>query len=245
MSETIAKEHRTVSRVMTILETAAARPEGATLGELGAVLDAPKSSVHGLTKGLVAAGYLREERGRYLLGTAVSALLAARDRSVEDAARPAMAKLNQRFDETVLLGTLAGDSTVYVDSIESSQLIRYSAPLRLRRPIYPTSTGKCFLAHMSPRRQRGYLDAHVAADDRPRVERELEEIRARGVATNRGETLPDISAAASPITVDGRVLACIAVAGPTTRMSTLLDEVGEAVLAAAQATAELLAECRA
>jgi DNA-binding IclR family transcriptional regulator len=235
--DTAAKEHRTVSRVMTILETAAAHPEGATLGQIGEVLAAPKSSIHVLSRGLVATGYLREEEGRYLLGPAVAALLAAGRPSIDQVARPAMVELKKRFDETVMLGTLVGVSVVYVDAIESSQPIRYSPPLHQRRPLYPTSTGKCFLAHMSPGRRRGYLEANVPAVARPGIERELEDVRAKGFATNRGETLPDISAAASPIIVDGRVLACLAVAGPTTRMRDRLDEAGKAVLEESLATA--------
>jgi DNA-binding IclR family transcriptional regulator len=230
------KEHRTVSRVTTILETAAAQPDGVTLGQLAAVLGAPKSSVHGLAKGLAAAGYLREQDGRYLLGPAVGALLAAGAPSLSAAARPAMAELHESFDETVMLGTLVGDSVVYVDAIESSQLIRYSAPLNRRRPLYPTSTGKCFLAHMPSRRRVGYLAAHVPTVDRARVESELEDVRVLGVATNRGETLPDISAVAAPVLVGGRVVACLALAGPTSRMAAKLEPGAEAVRAAVQAT---------
>jgi DNA-binding IclR family transcriptional regulator len=238
--ESVAKEHRTVSRVMTILETAAAHPEGATLGQFGAVLGAPKSSVHGLARGLVATGYLREEEGRYVLGSAVGALLAVGRPSIDRVARPAMVELKKQFDETVMVGTLVGVSVVYIDAVDSSQPIRYSPPLHQRRPLYPTSTGKCFLAHMSPGRRRDYLDAHVPAEARPRIERELQEVRARGFAINRGETLPDISAAGSPVTVNGRVIACLAVAGPTSRMADRLEEAGSAVLEAAVATAKRL-----
>ena len=72
-----AKAHRTVSRVTTILELAAANRSGVRLTELATALDAPRSSVHGLVKGLVATGYLREEGGTYRIGPAINSLLAA------------------------------------------------------------------------------------------------------------------------------------------------------------------------
>ena len=58
MRDSVGREHRTVTRVTTILEAAAAHPEGVKLTALSALLDAPKSSVHGLVSGLLATGYL-------------------------------------------------------------------------------------------------------------------------------------------------------------------------------------------
>ncbi len=56
-----ARPHRTVDRVIGILETVSLSPRGVTLAELAAALDAAKSSVQELTNGLLARGYLIEE----------------------------------------------------------------------------------------------------------------------------------------------------------------------------------------
>jgi DNA-binding IclR family transcriptional regulator len=230
-----AVEHRTVSRVAAILEAVAAESEGMRFAPLAERLGAAKSSVHGLVKGLVAIGYLREEGGVYRLGPAFTALLGAGRPDIAAAARPVMEELWETFDETVMLGMHIGDSVVYVETLESRQLIRYSAPRRLRRPLYPTSTGKCFLAYLPPRRRDGYLDARIEDPaQRELVRQELERVRRDGFAVNRGETLPDISAAASPILRGEQPLACIAVAGPTTRMGSRLDEIGPVVRDAVQ-----------
>jgi DNA-binding IclR family transcriptional regulator len=214
--------------VTSILEAVARAREGVRLNTLVAVLDAPKSSVFGLVKGLVADGYLREQDGVYRLGPAVSALLAAPAapaRDVLHAVRPAMGLLRATFDETVMWCTRVGDSVVYLEVAESPQLIRYSAPLRTRRPLYPTSSGKCFLAWAPSKAREQYLIQHVPADALDRVRAELDRVRLDGVAFNRGETLPDVSAAAMPVLVDGRPLGCLAVAGPSTRLGGRLDEV--------------------
>ncbi|PFG65666.1 IclR family transcriptional regulator [Propionibacteriaceae bacterium ES.041] len=238
VTESTAKAHRTVSRVTDILETvAAAQPGGVRLHELTRALDAPRSSVFGLVKGLVATGYLLEEHGSYLLGPALSQLLEVqRPPSLTEAAHPALETLRDRFGETASLATAVGDSIVYIDSVESSEMIRYSAPRHTRRPLYPPSAGKVVLAHRSRRRQEAYLADRIDPDGLPAVLTELERVRANGFSINRGETLPDVSAAAAPVLVGGKLLGVISVAGPSTRMGPKLDEIAAAVREAATAT---------
>src|SRR5579884_223540 len=102
MSESAAKAHRTVSRVTTILE-AVARRDGARMHELISELDAPKSSVFSLVKGLVATGYLLEEAGVYRLGPALGALLTTSGPDIAAAARPSLVALRDQFNETAAL----------------------------------------------------------------------------------------------------------------------------------------------
>jgi len=240
MAESVAKSHRTVSRVTAILELAAERP-GVRLATLAAALDAPKSSVFGLVKGLVSTGYLIEEGGGYHLGPALGNLLTAERPNLADAARPSLEELRDTFGETAMLGTAVGESVVYVAAVESRQPIRYSAPLRVRRPLYPPSAGKVLLASWPDRRRDAYLRSII--DDPAAFEharQELGRVRADGVATNRGETLPDVSAAARPIVVHGRVVAAMAVAGPTTRISERLADIAEALVEATRTAASRL-----
>jgi DNA-binding IclR family transcriptional regulator len=239
LTESAAQEHRTVSRVTTILEAVASARRGVRLTDLARMLGAPKSSVHGLTKGLVATGYLVELNGTYTLGPAVGALLNPPRPTLLQAAQPAMVEIQQEWDETVALCSLVGDSVVYVDLVESTQAIRYSAPLRTRRPLYPTSAGKCFLAFMRESRVESYLK-DFPVDSRRAILAELAEVRASGLGYNRGETVPDVTAVASPIMVAGRPAACLNVAGPTARMGSKLAGVAERLLAVTDKAARAL-----
>lgn len=235
-AESPAKEHRTVSRVIAILERAAAESDGVRSTTLMRLLDAPKSSVHSLVKGLVATGYLVEVAGRYKLGPAVGALLVTARPTLLHAARPLMEALRGEFDETVMIAAAVGSSVVYIDGVESTHLIKYSAPLHIRRPMYPTSTGKVLLAHSSPRRLQSYLAEHFPdADQSLAIYEELVEVRSIGVAFNRGETAPDVYAAAAPIFAAGQVIGSIAVAGPTPRVRPRIDEIAAAVKRTASA----------
>ncbi|PXY27294.1 IclR family transcriptional regulator [Prauserella muralis] len=240
MTEPVVKSHRTVSRVTAILELAAGEP-GIRLAPLAAALDAPKSSVFGLVKGLVSTGYLIEEDGGYHLGPALGNLLTADRPTLVDAARSTLEELRDTFDETAMLGTAVGDSVVYVAAAESRQPIRYSAPLRVRRPLFPPSAGKVLLASWPARKRDSYLESVI--DDPAALERarqELDRVRTEGFAINRGETLPDVSATARPIVVHDRVLAAVAVAGPTTRIADRLPDIAEALLGATRTVAARL-----
>lgn len=237
MTESTVKAHRTVSRVTTILETVAAQPQGVRLHDLASTLDAPKSSVFGLAKGLVATGYLVEVGGTYRLGPALAHLLPGERPSLISAARPSLEQLRDNFDETATLTTPVGESMVYVATAECKQLIRYSPPLRERRPLYPPSAGKVILAHWSVRRRDAYLATKVDQALLPAVRDELDRVRVEGVAFNRAETLPNVSAAARPVISQGKVLGVLSVAGPSSRLSpTLLDEVADALATAVEDT---------
>ncbi|PSK89653.1 IclR family transcriptional regulator [Murinocardiopsis flavida] len=224
-----AKEHRTVTRITTILETVAGAEGGVRLRDVVDVLDAPKSSVYGLVQGLAAVGYLEEREGVYRMGPAVTMLLSPNRSALISAARPALEHLRRQFDETVTLAVRVGYSTVYLDSVESSRPIRYSAPLRQRRPLYPTSAGKCLLAFMPPNLRGSYLVSAVDEGERGAVVAELAQVREEGVAYNRGDTLPDVTAAGAIVLLGDRPVAAVACAGPTNRMAGGLDAVGRAV----------------
>jgi DNA-binding IclR family transcriptional regulator len=226
------KEHRTVSRVAAILESAAVTRDGVSLTDVARILGAPKSSIHGLLRGLVAVGYLVERNSRYVTAPGLPALLtAAYVPSIEDLARPIMMHLRDTFDESVMLGVLAADSIVYVDSVESRQPIRYSAPLRERRLLHPSSMGKLYLADLSSAQLDFYIrDHHVEPERAETLRQELEIVRSERVGYNREETFAGVTAAAAGIRdSDGVLAACISIAGPTIRMEPRLGSVADAV----------------
>ncbi len=223
-------EHRTVSRIMSILEVVvASEPNGLRLADLSDMVGAPKSSIHGLARGLVATGYLREHRGRYYRGPAIAMLSLGGER-IPAAYHHALETLRDDLGETAILATLAGDSVINIDMVESSHTIRASPPLHVRRPMWPGSYGKVFLAHMNPRRCDLYLNRkHPDADEQQRIRRELEEIRSRGVAFNRGESIPELHGIASPISYPGiDVTLAIGIAGPAHRIpEEMLEQIGD------------------
>jgi DNA-binding IclR family transcriptional regulator len=227
--------HRGVERIARILEVAAATPGGVRLIDAATMLDAPRSSIHSLLKGLTWVGYLEERDGRYVIGRGLQALLAPHQTSwLVELARDEVTKLSREVGETALLGVRTGDSIVYIFQAESNQSIHYTAKIGERRPIYPTSIGKLFLAAMDDRSLNAFFRAHPKLE-RTRVAKELAKIQREGIAYNREETVKGVTAAAAAIHgPDGSTLAAISVVGPVYRMTDSLQDISGKVSALAE-----------
>lgn len=230
-------EHRTVSRVMTILEVVVANEShGLRLSDLSDLVQAPKSSIHGLARGLVTTGYLREDQGRYYQGPAIAMLTSGRQR-IPASYHRALEQLRADWNESAILATLIGESVTNIDVVESSQMIRASPELNVRRPLWPISYGKVFLAFMESRRRDAYLRRkHGDADEQARILDELATIRESRIAFNREESIPGLFGLASPLILgDSDVTLAIGLVGPADRMRKREDELAQSLLETARA----------
>jgi DNA-binding IclR family transcriptional regulator len=222
-----------VERVTAILELAAMRAGGVRLSDVAEQLGAPTSSTHSLLRGLVAVGYLRESGGRYRLGPALGLLLGhSAPQHLVNTVRPELEWLAGETGETAILGTRAGASVVYVDQVESRELIRYAAPLYERRSLEHSSIGKLYLADLSARelaRTLGKTWRSVLTG----LAEELEQTRQTGLSYNRQETVVGVVACASGLRSGDLLVAGISVVGPDVRVTPKLAQIAEAVQAAA------------
>ncbi|SFQ58630.1 DNA-binding transcriptional regulator, IclR family [Amycolatopsis arida] len=231
-----------VARVTALLT--AFRPGDDALGvsELARRTGLPKSSVHRLAGGLVEHGLLERDGGALRLGLKLFEIgqLATRQRGIVDAARPYLADLREATRNTVHLAVLEGTEVVYLDVLRGPDAPRLPSRIGGRFPAHATAVGKAILAH-SP---AAMVDAVVAAG-LPRISRrtitapgllrrQLEKVRAEGIAYEREESGVGVVCAASPLLdPGGRAVAAISISGWTSRMRT--DRVAPAVRTAALA----------
>ncbi|MGH3469708.1 MAG: IclR family transcriptional regulator domain-containing protein, partial [Thermocrispum sp.] len=151
-----------------------------------------------------------------------------------------MEELLRRFNETVMLGSVVGETLVYLHSVESTQLVRYSPP-RVRPPSqHPSSIGKLYLAELDDDALHDYVATSIAPELRERLLDEVRQARGSGVAFNHGDTFADLSAVAARIVADRRIVACLAIGGPTRRIDARLDEMVTATRRAADAIGQSL-----
>lgn len=217
-----------LSRGLAVLEMLARDQCALGLAEIAKRLGMSKSGAHGLLATLVECGYVeRLEGGIYRLGIKVWEMgRSAPIVKLVDAAAPVMARLVERTQEGAIFGILSGFDVTYIHQVESSQAVRVHAQVGDRIPGYCTSTGLALLAFQDS----SYLDRHMPAKldaftphtvvDSNELRRELERVRARGYAVNRGGWRIDVGGIAVPVPLgSGAPRAGLCIAVPLYRMT--------------------------
>ena len=120
--------------------------------ELAAKAGLHKSQVSRILRTFETHGFIRKKEGQYHLGSAFKAYaaLAQADGGLAELARPIMEALSRKTQGTVLLKIREGGETVTIDRVESRHFLRLAYPVGLRLPLNASSSGKVFLAYMSP-----------------------------------------------------------------------------------------------
>ena len=228
----MSQNHRTVDRVTHILETVVYRP-GITIAELARILDAPKSSVYGFVRGLLAKGWLYEQDHRFYLGPAVYGLTLASGHIRAGLVTQAdLAALHEETGVAVFLGVQAGDHLVYVAEVGSEQLAGFAAQSDIRRPLLHTAGGKALLAARSEAEREAYLRRR-SPKEAALVEAFLadyEEIRRTRIATNLRLNGTRFAIATTVRNQSGEAVASNTLVGPTADLQPRLEELARALL---------------
>ena len=200
-----------------ILEEVVYRP-GLTFAELTRAVDAPKSSVHGFVRGLLATGWLHEENRRFYIGPAVYGLTLASGRI------PAGMVTHSDLDElhrdtglAVFLGVLAGDHLIYISEAGSDPVDGFNARSSIRRAPLATAGGKALLAARSDPEREAYLRRRNPdeADLVHTFLEEYEDIRSTRVATNLRQSGMRYALATTVDNASGEAVASVTLVGRT------------------------------
>lgn len=231
---------RSVGRALQLLTVFDEANPALTVSELIDRSSLPKTTVIRLIQTLEQNGFLhRRTDGRLCLGPALIRVSrsVARVWALPAAADETMEGLREQTQETVNLYVLEGRSRICVAQKEGPQNIRYVIPLGVRLPLAVGASGKVFLAHQPPAfrsrvlREEGRDEAFATA-----LEVELGQVRERGYAVSWDERAVGVSSVSSPITdFEGRVVAALAISGPTSRFTReRTDQFGELLRRAVQ-----------
>ena len=231
-----------VDRAFAILETFERERRPLSMKELADSCRIPPSTCHSLVHTLLKRAYLYQTGQRKDLYPTrrihdMGATILAHD-PVLQRLEPAMEALRAATRETVILGKRQKDAIVYLEVLESPQVIRYSARPGDTKPLHSTSIGKALLSALKPQDLRTLL----AGQQRPKVTGstitdvdglvdDIEQGRRVGCFTTRGENVPDVTALALPVAVNNELFG-LAVAGPSHRMIANEAEIRAALLAA-------------
>jgi IclR family transcriptional regulator, acetate operon repressor len=227
---------RSAQRLVALFEALAKSEEGVSLAELSVTIGAPKSSLLGILRSMVAMGYMEHGHGLYRLGPKSFRLAAdiLAVRRFPNLVRPILQELAAKSGETVFLVVLdrLAQRVTYADIIDSANPVRYTVPTGTTRPLYVSSGGQMLLAYQEPAWIDTYirstrlepLTAHTITDPKQLRDR-LATIRREGFSISLGETVPGAAGIAAPIfNADGSVTAGLLIGAPLDRFEQELPE---------------------
>ena len=223
----IGMADKTLQKGLQLLELLATRPELDGIAKLSRALEWSKSNVHRTLQTLVSCGYAAVNEGRYtatLRLWTVGSLVHGR-LDLKSMAAPALAAIAEGSRESAHLSILDGGEVIYIDKIESPQPVRAYSQVGGRAPAHAVATGKALLAYQPAEtigRLAQGLQAYTASTitDPDRLIAHLAEVRAAGMAINRGEWRDQVWGIAAPVMdAEGKVVAAVGVSGPAGRFT--------------------------
>ena len=220
---------KSADRALQVLEYLATVPEGTNFSEIARALSLPKSSTHELLAVMTERSFLEFNTSTkiYRIGIRTwelgQAFIAHRHLLTE--ARPVIASIAARLDETVQISVLDGLEEVYLDRVDSSQPLRVQAIIGSRVPAHTIALGKVLL---SDRREADILNdlrgvrlqamTPNTVVTREALIEELRWVKLMGFAIDDEEYAVGLRCVAVPIRDHhGSIVAAISVALPITR----------------------------
>ncbi|MDA5094772.1 IclR family transcriptional regulator [Aliiroseovarius sp. KMU-50] len=169
--------------------------------------------------------------------------------SLVDRARPIMRRLMEATGETANLGIEKEGSVLFLSQVETHANIRAFFPPGSLSPMHSSGIGKALLAYMDGDRLdrvlneasfEAFTDQTITTAEA--LQRDLEEIKARGYSIDNEEKNTGMRCIAAPVfDLNGEAVAGISVSGPTSRVSLEeTDRVSLDVIKAAQHLTEAI-----
>ena len=216
-------------RVVEIVEALAQSNGGLSFAQLVEHLGYPRSSLHGLVRTLLAAGWLEfdEEGRRYRLALRMWELGQTYMRAADLAtrARPFMQQVTAELEETTQLAILDGRYNVYIAKVDGPQPLVLASQVGRRLEAHATGLGKVLLAWLSPDELLVRIGdtplerlTKSTITSVPRLQAELAVIRQRGYGIDNEEYTLGVRCVAFPVRNHlDEVVAAMSVSVPTAR----------------------------
>jgi IclR family transcriptional regulator, acetate operon repressor len=242
-----------VNRAISILQILARRGP-TTLTEIATELRIHKSTIFRLLSTLEARGLVDQNnhRGHYQLGYGVVQLAAGATRKLDLSlvSRRICEALAEEVGESVDIDIIDDNAVLSIDQVIGAAAMATTNWVGRRTPLHATSSGKVFLAHMSPDQRAAYLTGKLerftenTITSRRRLEEQLEAVRDHGYGFTLEEYEIGLVAVAAPIRdLDGQIVAAVSVSGPNFRLNPdTIPEVAERIIDAAAEISQRLGQ---
>ncbi len=236
------KKIQSSGRALGVLEEIA-RHQPVGVSALARLRGDDKTAIQRALLTLAEHGWIRPEPGRKQVKWELTPHIHAVARighetsSLTKRARPALKRLRDEFDETMLLTVPSAAELVLVDVVESNQMLKYVPWVGLVVPL-DSAAGDAMLSQMTAKRRQAMLGEAPGGG----VLERLEQTRRQGYAVHRFDD--HASVAAAVLEASGEPGAAIVLSGPLERVKPERYPIIGARIAevAAQLSAELHGE---
>lgn len=148
-------------------------------------------------------------------------------------ARGHLKRLVESSGETAELSARVKDQLILIDQVEGPEAVRLFSRVGSAYPYFhATAPGKVYLAHMNRNKFGSVMDRmglpritqHTITDLKD-LKLELASVREKGYACDHQEMRIGVSRIAAPVfDSEGKVVACLGIAGPSFRVTTQKNE---------------------
>jgi len=226
----MAREVAGIVRVMQIIESLAASPDGRSVRDLSRAIGCGKGTISKMLGTLERRPYVRRDAAsaRFSLTWRLLALAFghADQAGMPRVFLPVLQQLADETDELIQLAVVDGDQVLIVAKAEGrGQTIRLLPLVGLWAPLHATAAGKLWLSTLPAREvsrvlgRRLHPVAPKTITSPDTLRRELGRVRDAGYALADEELAEGGRAIAAPITRDGAMVGAVALSGPAYRLS--------------------------
>lgn len=199
-----------IDRALNALEILSRNLDGISVSDLSEQLGIPASSTHRILTSLKANHFVLqdEDTKKYRLGYKIYGLAAgvAKKSALTLTSRPYMKQLAEAIDRNVVLCIMEHRSVMNIACSERKDSNMYMVKIGYEMPLYSTSAGRVFAAHMNRPQALALLEQETRIKTTPYTKTDLQElnlemdlIREQGYALIDEELQMGIQGVACPI----------------------------------------------
>ena len=237
MEKRISKNEKikSIDKALDLLEFLSLNEEETGITEISKKLHMGLSTVHRIITTLKSRGYViqNQQTTKYRLGIKLFELGCAvqNTKRLVEITKHYLRQLSQNTNETANLAILEGKEVIYLDTIESPEILRTEIMAGTRTPAHCTALGKVLLAFIS-----SWEFENLYKRDEPlssltsksissleELKKNLKKVKEQGYAVDREEYKIGINCIGVPIFGrNGEAIAAISITGPASRFN--IDE---------------------
>lgn len=212
-----------IARAASILRVLKENQSGMSLGKIAERVKLPRSTVQRITSALADEKFVISEAGGggLRLGPELSALAGAAQYNIVEHCRLLLTELTQKTGETTDLAVMRGIGMVFLDQVPGVFRLTTVSQVGEVFPLTTTANGKACLAQLEESAAikliRNEWDRNGVKADIDRLLKELEEVRASGLAYDLDEHSLGVSAIGFCFADWGGDLHAISIPVPSTR----------------------------